>query len=341
MNESIRRRRVTQADVARLAGVSQAMVSYMLNENANVTVPEETRRRILDAIAELGYLPNSAARSLRSDRTFTLATIIPDITNPFYPAFQRGIQDVAEQSGYDLILYNTDGIAEKEHAALVSVQKRGADGLIGVFFHIAARHLLPLVQRGLFVVRLEAEEKATGDLPLDNLYVDNRAAVRKALDYLFEKGHTRIGMLAGTSGPAKLRVEGYHQALADHGIAFDPSLLCTGEFTHEGGYRAMQTLLANKPHPQAVFASNDMMALGALLAVKAAGLRVPDDVALIGFDDIPIDRVVSPALTTVSQFQSRIGRKAVELLLERIEGKAPAGGRSVEMPFEIVVRESA
>ena len=158
----MRRKRPTQSDVARLANVSQAMVSYALNDRYTVTVPAETRQRIFAAAETLGYVPNTAARSLRMDKTFTIATIIPDITNPFYPAFQRGIQDLAEQHGYDLILYNSDGSAAKERAALISVQKRGVDGLIGVFFHVTAKDLLPLLEMGICVVRLEAEPKTCG-----------------------------------------------------------------------------------------------------------------------------------------------------------------------------------
>ena len=199
--------------MARLANVSQAMVSYALNDRYTVTVPAETRQRIFAAAETLGYVPNTAARSLRMDKTFTIATIIPDITNPFYPAFQRGIQDLAEQHGYDLILYNSDGSAAKERAALISVQRRGVDGLIGVFFHVTAKDLLPLVEMGIYVVRLEAEPKRVGAAPLDNMFVDNRAAVRAAVKFLFAKDHRRIGMLSGSSGPANLRVDGYRQGI--------------------------------------------------------------------------------------------------------------------------------
>jgi LacI family transcriptional regulator len=317
------------------------MVSYTLNGRYTVSVPAETRERILAAATTLGYVPNSAARSLRMDKTYTVATIIPDITNPFYPAFQRGIQDVVEQHGYDLILYNSDGAQEKEQAALISVQRRGVDGLIGVFFHTSVKQMLPLVEMGMAIVRLEPGQKRAGSLPIDNLFVDSEAAVKAATRYLIEKGYRRIAMLAGTSGPARLRIEGYREALAERGIAFDPALLSVNEFTEAGGYLAMQPLLAKTPRPDAVFASNDMMAFGAVTAVKAAGLDIPRDLALMGFDDIPADRLVSPALTTVTQFQSRLGQRAAELLFERLNGHAPASGRSIEMPFEIVVRESA
>src|SRR5947207_5238134 len=159
-----RKRRPTQADVARVAGVSQAMVSYILNDNAVIAVLPETRQRILDAIDQLGYVPDRRAQSLRTRKTYTIAGIIPDITNPFYPAFQRGIQDVAERHGYDLITYNTDGVAEKELKCLRSVQQGQADGIIGAFFHVTAEHLRPLLERGITVVRFEARKQEVGAL---------------------------------------------------------------------------------------------------------------------------------------------------------------------------------
>ena len=157
-----RKKQPTQADVARRAGVSQATVSYVLNNNTVIAVPPETRQRIQDAIRDLGYIPDRAARSLRTRKTYTLAGVIPDITNPFYPAFERGIQDLADQQGYDLIMYNTDGSAEKEHKSLRSVQQGRVDGLIAVLFHLTAQDLLPLLDMNIAVVRLEATPKQPG-----------------------------------------------------------------------------------------------------------------------------------------------------------------------------------
>jgi LacI family transcriptional regulator len=212
--------------------------------------------------------------------------------------------------------------------------------LIGVFFHVTARDLLPLLELGIAVVRLEAEPKAAGPAPLDNLFVDNKAAVHTAVGFLIARCHRRIGMLAGATGPAELRTADYRQALAEHGLPLYPELVCVDDFTEAGGHRAMAQLLAVASPPDAVFAANDMMALGALAAIKGANLRILGDIALVGFNDIPIDRLVTPALTTVAQFQSPLGSHAAELLLERLRGHALAGRRSVEMPFEIVVRES-
>jgi LacI family transcriptional regulator len=333
----------TQSDVAKRAGVSQATVSYVLNDNPVFSVPVETRQRILDAVDELGYIPNGAARSLRTRKTYTIASVIPDITNPFYPAFERGVQESAESHGYDLIVYNTGGVAEKERRCLRSVQQGRVDGVIGVFFHLTARDLVDLLERGIAVVRLEATKKEGSkyDLSLDNLYVDNVAAARTAVDYLIGHGHTRIGMLDGQRGPGRARVHGYHQALAQHGIAVDEDLIRDGDFREDGGYRAMRELLGLSPRPTAVFAANDMMAMGALLTVREAGLLVPRDVALVGFDDTPFTKLVTPSLTTVTQFQEELGRRAAEMLIERLAGTAPKRGRNEEMPYELIVLESA
>src|SRR5262249_28014277 len=158
------KKRPTQADVAQRAGVSQTTVSHVLNNTAAISVPPETRQRILDAIAELGYVPDGTARSLRTRKSYTIASVIPDITNPFYPAFERGIQDVAERQGYDLIMYNTDGVAEKERKSLRSVQRGRVDGVIAVLFHLTADDLRPLLERNVAVVRLEARRQEIGDL---------------------------------------------------------------------------------------------------------------------------------------------------------------------------------
>jgi LacI family transcriptional regulator len=336
-----RKKQPTQADVARRAGVSQATVSYVLNNNTAIAVPADTRQRIQDAIRDLGYIPDRAARSLRTRKTYTLASIIPDITNPFYPAFERGIQDLADQQGYDLIMYNTDGSAEKEQKSLRSVQQGRVDGLIAVLFHLTAQDLLPLLDMNIAVVRLEATPKQAGAAPLDNLYVDNIAAAQRAVAYLIGKRHRRIGMITGQRGPGANRVLGYQRALEQHKLKLDDQLIRSNDFTVAGGSQSMRELLALPTRPTAVFAANDLMAMGAMNAIRAARLRIPNDIAVIGFDNIPAAELVSPALTTVTQFQEQLGRRAAQMLLERFDGRAPEGGRCEEMPAELVVRDSA
>jgi LacI family transcriptional regulator len=191
------------------------------------------------------------------------------------------------------------------------------------------------------VVRFEATPKRAGSYPLDNLYVDNVVAAQTAVSYLISRGHTRIGMIAGQRGPADYRIQGYYQALAKHGLSPDETLIQEGAFAEEGGYQSMQVLLKLSPRPTAVFAANDMMAMGALLALKEAGLRVPEDMAIMGFDDIPTAKLVYPPLTTVTQFQQRLGRRAAEMLFERLNGQAPETGRCEEMPYSLIIRESS
>ena len=334
-------KRPTQADVARHVGVSQALVSYVLNGNENVSIPPDTRARILAAVEELGYVPNSTARSLRTSKTWTLAAIIPDITNPFYPAFIRGVQDVADANAYDIIIYNTDGNAQKESQYLRSALQGRVDGVVAVLFHQNAKHLFPLLEAGIAVVRLEAAPKKTGRYPLDTLYVDNDGAACAAVSYLIAQGHSRIGLLTKVEGPGHARVTGYKRALLQHGLASDETLIYTCDFSEEGGYRGVQMLLKLPDPPTAIFAASDVMAMGVLTAIRDVGLRVPEDIAVLGFDNIPTAKLVHPSLTTVTQFQHQLGRRAAEMLFERFEQKLATDGRCEEMPYQVIVRKSA
>ena len=334
-------RRSTQADVAKLAGVSQSVVSQILNDN-DISVSDGTRKRVLDAIDQLEYVPNKFAQSLRTNNTRTIASIIPDITNPFYPAFQRGIQSVTNQKNYDLIIYDTDEKEENEKRSLKSLQQANVDGAIVSLFHHSFEALKPLIEKGIPVVywRGGPVEK---DLVVDLIFVDNVAMAKTAVSYLIDKGHTRIGMLAGLENtpPRQDRIRGFREALRDHNLALEKTLIQDGDFTETGGYQGMKKLLRLDPRPTAVFASNDLMALGAMLAMREENLRIPEDVALIGLDDIPAAKLVHPSLTTITQMQEDIGRIAAEMIFERIEGTAPDKSRLVEMPYKLIARESA
>ncbi|MBW8012854.1 MAG: LacI family transcriptional regulator [Chloroflexi bacterium] len=335
------RKRSTQADVAKFAGVSQTAVSQVLN-NTDSSIPKETRQRILDAIDELDYVPNKMAQSLRTKKTFTIASIIPDITNPFYPAFQRGIQSVANQNNYDLIVYDTEEAKENEKRCLRSLEHARVDGAIVVLFHHGVEDLRPLVEQNIPIVELRGSPPMVEGLILDSLYINNAEFSKAAVSYLIERGHTRIGMIAGLkeTPPRRNRVKGYQEALAEHQLPLEEILIRGGDFTERGGYQGMVELLKLTPHPTAVFAANDLMALGAMIAIREAGLNIPQDIALVGIDDIPAAKLVHPPLTTISQFQEQIGLRAAQMLFERIQGTAPDSPRLVEMPFELIVRES-
>jgi LacI family transcriptional regulator len=331
-------RRPTQNDIARLAGVSQATVSQVLNNAMVGSIPEETRRRVQDAIEQLGYVPDRAARSLRTNKTYTLAAVIPDITNPYYPTFIRGIQDEAERRGYDLVIYNTDGELQKEQKCLRSVRQSKVDGVIAVLFQLTAEHLAEL---GAPVVHLQP--KPDTPPPVDVIYLDNPAATRDLVNYLIERGYDCIGMIAGEEDtpPRYGRVRGYVQALSEHHIPLEEILIRGGSYNQAGGYQGMKELLSLKQRPCAVFAANDLMAMGALVAAREAGLRVPEDIAIAGFDDIPTAALIDPPLTTVTQFQDQIGKRATEMLFDRINGTAPQEMRVVEMPYRLIIRKSA
>jgi LacI family transcriptional regulator len=338
----MRNRRPTQADVAKLAEVSQSAVSQVLT-HSDSAIPAETKQRVLDAIDQLGYVPNRRAQSLRTQKSYTIASIIPDITNPYYPAFQRGIQSVADQNGYDLIVYDTQEKEENEKRSLRALERAGVDGAVITFFHLEIEHLKPLIEQDIPVVFLREKLSPEEDILVDRIYVDNVAMVKKSISYLIEKGHTRIGMIAGLKGtpPRKDRIRGFREALAEHHLPLDDILIQGGDFTESGGYQGMKELLNVSPLPTAVFAANDLMALGAMSAIREANLKIPEDIALVGLDDIPAAKLVHPALTTSSQLQENIGRRAAEMLFERIQGAYKGKPRSVEMPSKLIVRESA
>lgn len=342
---SKRRRRPTQADVAKTAGVSQAVVSYVLNDNHTISISPETRQRVHDAIAQLQYVPNVAARSLRSQRTYTIAAIIPDITNPYYPTFIRGIQDVAQSSGYDVLSYNTDGEPAIELQALDAARRGRVDGIILPPFHLILDDLLPILRDGTPITllgQLPPDERAA-QFPLDTVYVPGEPAARAVVNHLIARGHTHIGMISGliATPPREERVLGYRRALAEHHLPLEETLIRGGDFTEAGGHEAMRELIALDPRPTAVFAANDLMAMGALLACREAGISVPDELVLAGFDNIPAARLVHPSLTTLDQQANQSGRRAAELLLSRLTGAYAGPTRTEILGFELIVRESA
>jgi LacI family transcriptional regulator len=333
-------RRITQDDVAQAAGVSRFTVSCVVNNlsGGNVRVSDETRKRVLAAVEQLGYVPDRMARSLRTRKTYTIAFILPDITNPFYPSFARGIQDVARHHQYDLLLVNTDGIVEQERKSLQAVKASQVDGIIYSQYHLTEEELMaieiPIVLSG---------PQSDHFSHFDRLFVDNVTPSFEITSRLILTGHTRIAILAGDrdTPPSQFRLAGYRQALAAHHLPEDPELVCFGDFSEACGTEQMQKLLELLQPPTAVFAANDLIALGAMMVLRKAGKRIPEDVALAGFDDIPTARYTTPSLTTVNQFQYNIGQKAAEMLFERIEGQIPAEPRVVQMPYELILRESS
>ena len=333
------RRRPTQQDIALATGLSQTAVSLVLNGVEPSSVSDEARQRILQAAERLGYVPNRMARNLQSARTRTLACIVPDITNPVYPALIRGFQTAADAAGYDTMIFDTDGAPEREQRALTWLSQGHVDGAMAVFFHVAEADLKMATRGGTAVVRLESQRpRASRDF--DKIYIDNAAAAQAMTDALIGKGHQRIAMLSCATGPGAERQRGYRAAMNAAGLK--PQILRVADFTQIEGANAMAAALHEGFDASAVFAANDLLAIGAMSALIASGRRIPDDVAVAGFDNIALAQLLRPSLTTVSRNELAIGRFAAELLIRRLDGPdADRPGQGFEQPFELVMRESA
>src|SRR5882757_2493936 len=326
--------RPTQKDIALAAGVSQAAVSLVLNKTETPSVPPATRTRILQVAEGLGYRPNHPARMLRSARTMTLACVIPDITNPFYPGLVRGLQTVAAPAGYDVLIFDTDGRPEGEARAIDWLSQGRADGVVATFFHLRVPELAVLARKGIPLVRLESQHKPDGPLAIDSVYIDNVEAAAAMTRFLIARGHRRIAMIQAEFGPSKRRALGYSSVMREAGLS--PEFVTDSAYSEESGARAMKRLLADKRiRPTAVFGASDVLALGAMEEARGAGLSIPGDIWFAGFDDIPVAKLLG--LTTVRQPELDLGALAARTLLKRLQpGGLKAPGSSHELKFEIM-----
>lgn len=327
----------TIKDVARRAQVSIATVSHVLNGTRPVS--EEVRRRVVDAAQALNYHPDGRARSLRRKRTQSLGLVIPDNANPFFAALARAIEDASFARGYSVILGNADGNPRKERLYLDVFTEQRVDGVILATVASTRHNALLLLKRGTPCVVMD---RANPDLPVDTVQVDNRLGARLAVEHLISLGHRRIACIGG---PANLvtgteRVAGFREALRRAGLDVEGALLVNGDFSFESGYRAARQLLDQRAPPTAIFAANDLMALGVIRACSDLGARVPDDVAVAGFDDVPLASMIQPRLTTVAQPLTEMARIAIELLLARLGGGERSPEHHVLAP-RLVVRESS
>ncbi len=305
----------TIREVALRAGVSPSTVSHIIN-NTRFVAPE-TRERVLAAMAELNYRPNILARSLRRGETRTIGLILPDSANPFFAEIARAIEDAAFRAGYSVILGNTENDLARERVYIDVFLQKQVDGLIFVATGDQSPSLEELLRLNLPVVAVD--RRLTG-LAIDAVLTDNLQGGLLATRYLLARHHRRIGCITGPSHltPSAERVVGYRQALREAGIGIDEQLIRRGDFLPRSGYELTLDLLRLDPPPTALFVCNDMMAIGALRALAEAGWRVPDDCAVIGFDDIDLASFVNPPLTTIRQDKGALAEESVRLLLERI-----------------------
>lgn len=326
---------VTIRDVARAAKVSVATVSRALNGHDNVT--EAVRRRVLAVANELRYSPHHAARSLSSRRTHTIGVVLPDIHGEFFSELMRGIDQVARESGLHLLVSSYHGHPEEQAAALRAMRGR-VDGMLVMSPHTGDLDAIGDHLAALPTVLINSQPIDSGQIALG---IDNYGGARRMVEHLLASGHRRIAFIAGPQNnfDAHERLRGYRDALSEADPAAEPIVL-PGDFSEASGHMAGQQLLASGTRPQAVFAANDMMALGCLYALNQAGVRVPQDIALAGFDDIPLARYVMPSLTTMQVNIAELGAHAMRVLLDVYAGEDVHAALAPLVP-ELIVRESS
>jgi LacI family transcriptional regulator len=326
----------TLRDVAARAGVSAITVSRALNNTGYVS--PQTRERVNAAVAQLNYIPNAVASSLRSNKTHLLALLLTDVTNPFWTTVARGVEDAAMEAGYGVILCNTDEDRTKEARYIDLLLRRRIDGMLVAPTSESTQILQNLERHPLPFVLID---RLVNGVQADSVRGDSRGGAYEMTRHLLSTGYRRIGMLTGplTVSTAEERVAGYLDALNVSGITPDPDLVIYGQYRESWGYEIAQELMSRPSRPDALLAANNFIALGVLEALRDLKLRVPEDVALVCFDDTPQFTASPPFLTTTVQPASEMGRVAIQLLLDRL-AEPDRETQDVVLPTQLIIRSS-
>ncbi|WP_227370560.1 LacI family DNA-binding transcriptional regulator [Halomonas sp. M20] len=324
-------------DVARRAGVSITTVSHVVNDTRRVA--PATLERVQRAIGELGYRPDSVARTLKSNRSHTIGMIVTSAHNPFFSAIIRGVEDHCFANGYSLVLCNADDVEEKQLTYLDTLLDRRIDGLVVMTSRNAPAFLEALTQQNLPTILMDAEPSASPNIGVVN--DDSRLGAKLAIDHLLSQGLKDIALLTGPEDHprSRERLAGALDTLQAAGIEPPAQRIITTNLLADGGFDAMPALLEEKPYPQAVFAFNDLVAIGAIRAAYEWGLRVPEELSVIGYDDIELARYLNPALTTIHQPIYELGATAIAQLIERLEHDRPLEP-TLSLAPRLVIRES-
>ena len=326
----------TIKNVAELAGVHPSTVSRVINNDSRIS--EKTKNKVLLIIKKLGYTPNAIARGLKTKRTHTLGMLIPDITNPFFAEIARGVEDAANKNNFNVILCNTDDKLKKERTYLEILRGKRVDGLILGTAHIRDKSILELEKKKFPYILVSRNIEG---LDKNCIIVDDVAGGIMVTEYLIKLGHRRIAHITGplTVRAAINRLEGYKFALEKHQIEYHEELVEEGDFRIKGGYQAMKKFLELPEPPTAIFAANDLLALGAIQAIQKKKYHIPEDFCIIGFDDIRLASFVYPPLTTIRQPMLEMGALAVKMLLKIIEEGEFNQKKEVLEP-KLIIRES-
>jgi LacI family transcriptional regulator len=329
---------VTLRDVARVAGVHPATVSRALNEETRALVNEQTAQRVLKAAAKLGYQPNPIARGLKTNRSYTIGVLVPDLTNPLFPPILRGIEDRLAADGYTALIANTDNDEERELLDMQTMRARQVDGIIAATARRDHRLHDALLEAGIELVLVNRRQR---ELPASSATADDRMGMRLSVEHLLSLGHTRIAHLAGPLdySTGLDRYDSFHETMRAAGIEPDPELVLVAEaFTEAEGSRLCAQLVAEGRDFTAVAAANDLIALGCLDVFAEHGVRCPDDVSVVGFNDMPFAARFQPPLTTIRIPHYEIGKAAAQLMLERLQDGDST--REVRLEPHLVVRNS-
>ena len=324
-------------DVAKRAGVAPITVSRVINNSGYVS--KETRQRVEEAIAELEYVPNVIARSLRSKRTNTLALVLTDITNPFFTVIARGVEDTASNAGMTVIYCNTDESEIEEEKYLQLLLQKQVDGILLVPARSISRSVDLIRERGKPVVVLD--RKIQG-VEVDNVRGDSEGGAYQLVKLLIDQGHTHIAVLSGPMdvSTAKDRVTGYRRALEEAGLQ-ENELVYFGAFTQASGFEMTQKALSLNPRPTALFAANNFIAYGALKALRQADLDVPAAISVVAFDDLPPGLITDPFLTVAAQPAYQMGHLATEMLLNRLQSEDQPPYQETILQTELIIRNSS
>jgi DNA-binding LacI/PurR family transcriptional regulator len=327
----------TVADVAERAGVSVSTAARVLSGHGYAS--EETRRIVLDAAKELGYVPNQVARSLRTRQTRMIGLLIGDVENSFYSVIAKNVGSVARDAGHHVVLCNSDDDPAIEREYLKLLDGMRVDALIITPTAENARHLSRLIDGGMVIVQMD---RRVPGVAADAILVDNEAGATSVVSHLIEWGHTRIGILTGELDvpTAHGRLHGYERALKDHGLPIRSELVKSGSFHREHAIENAIDLIRAKPPLTAIFAANNILAEAVLIALDREGLRVPQDVSVVSFDDVPWMSMVEPPLTAVRQPVADMARSAAELALRRLRDGREDGPSSMVFGTELIVRGS-
>ncbi len=323
--------------VADLAGVSTATVSHVINDTRVVSAP--LTARVHEAMEQLDYQPDVVARSLRRRETLTIGLLVPSVEIPFFARVAESIQAAADDAGYSVILCNSGWSLRRERQHLRTLLARRVDGLLCLSLEMTAEDLAPVLRRDTPVVLFE---RSMPDIELDAVEIDNFQGAYDATAHLIALGHRRIACVTGLphSNLNDTRIRGYQQALEGSGITVDRRLIRAGDYTGADGMRHAHALLDSPDPPTAIFALNDLMAMGVLNVAHGRGLRIPADLAVIGFDGLPLTEFTSPPLSTVQQPVAEMGAAAITMLLDRIKERVDAPARVKTFPAKLVARAS-